>query len=1139
MAAVTIRMGVSQSGKTLACFQDMRRLAAQGKKVLLIVPDQASYSVERRFAETAAGKGYMGIQIVGFARLAYLVLQARGTVRDGVSELGQKVILQRLLRQYEDEFSLLQTAARQANFATTAGQFIAECRSFCISPEMLRRAADNLGDSTLGRKLQDIALLYDSYVRFLTDHFGSADDILTVLAKTVPDDAYIRDAYVWVDGFQWFTPEQLAILEAIEGTAKAMTVTLTIDGTNVAAHARETALFHRAYEVYRELRTRFPHAETLALPKPVRGGLQPVYDGFFRPVPQALPQPVAGLTLTACSTRDLEIDKIARKICQLCKAGYRYGDMLVLARTSDLYQHRMERIFTAYGIPFFSDYRRPMTSHPVAEAVASLLDVLQSHWSYEPLFRLLKTDVFPVSRHDVDILENYCLEFGIQGRHWLSGKEWTYRRKRYIDEETKLDEKEEARLVQVNRTRQTIYDILAPVQDAAQEDHALRDWCTLLYRWLVAIHVPQTLQQWQCEDDAAGDQTAGKEHEQVWKRILAFLDEVVRLCGDDVLSLAEFGQIVTDGLGDLQFSLIPPTLDHVTFTSVERGYTMLAKVVFVCGINDGIFPQHSSDDGMLSDGERRQLGSLGITLGPSQRFRSFQEKFLFYLSLTRAQEKLCLSYALADEDGNAVEPSLWARQLVEKGYVSELSYETGQIAPGQEGDYIVTMPAALAYVPSRLHRAGQGEPVDDVWWALYDWAWHHGYTYEAIQSTQGIFHTNLPQVLPTPLVRKLYAPDGILRGSVTKFEQYRACPFAYFARYGLKLEERRLYRFAAPDLGMLVHGALRILGEELLDAGKQWQDLQPDEIPKRCREATDRLAPQVQQDILMSNAYFQQIKERLIATLVRTVRRLREFSAVSDFKMEGLEKSFGRNGSQWQALKFTLKNGLTVIVNGQIDRVDSLRLDGTKYVVIIDYKSGQKKLDISQIFTGLELQLLTYMYVTLLNMGDDAVPAAILYCYVRNDKMSVNYCISPAEKEALYQKNNKLSGFYLDDSRVIQSLDTSLDGYSAFMNVRLKKDGTLSDTSQTVYDTAGWKHLLHLAKGRIEELAGAMAAGNIDMKPIKMGQVTPCSYCPYHSVCRFDDHLADNGYDVVDKKTCADQWAKELKDTGGTDHGLD
>ena len=89
-----------------------------------------------------------------------------------------------------------------------------------------------------------------------------------------------------------------------------------------------------------------------------------------------------------------------------------------------------------------------------------------------------------------------------------------------------------------------------------------------------------------------------------------------------------------------------------------------------------------------------------------------------------------------------------------------------------------------------------------------------------------------------------------------------------------------------------------------------------------------------------------------------------------------------------------------------------LRRDDRTYVVVIDYKSGRKQLDISQIFMGLELQLLTYMFVALLNIGDGAVPAAVLYCYVRNDKVSLSYRIDEADKKKAYDAKGKLTGFY-------------------------------------------------------------------------------------------------------------------------------
>lgn len=233
-----------------------------------------------------------------------------------------------------------------------------------------------------------------------------------------------------------------------------------------------------------------------------------------------------------------------------------------------------------------------------------------------------------------------------------------------------------------------------------------------------------------------------------------------------------------------------------------------------------------------------------------------------------------------------------------------------------------------------------------------------------------------------------------------------------------------------------------------------------------------------------------------------------------------------------------MENGLDVVVTGQIDRIDMLRQDNRTYVVVIDYKSGRKQLDISQIFMGLELQLLTYMFVALLNIGDDAVPAAVLYCYVRNDKVSLSYRIDEADKKKEYDAKGKLTGFYLNDGDVMKQLDRSMEGFSDFLNLRLKKDGTLSDSSKTIYDEAGWSHLLAWASQKLQDLAGGIGDGDISIHPVMLKQQTPCQYCPYRAVCRFDLSMVGNTYDAAGKED-TDDMIRTIFDRGDDDHGVD
>lgn len=1134
--AVTVLFGQARSGKTTYCFEQMATLAVQDFKTMLLVPDQATYDTERRFADFMPGKGFMGVSITGFTRLAYHVLQERGKEKTPLSDLGKTLILQRLLRRYADRFTVLQTAARQPGFAAAAGQFLWECRSFCVTADDLRRCASTVEEGPLARKLKDMALLYEVYEAFLAERFGSVDDTLTMLTKEVGTYTYLQGAQVWVDGFQWFTAQQLAVLKAIAAVAANVTITLTMDRDRLPSQRKETALFHRAYEVYNELKKAFPTLQVHTVRYNAADELMQLRDDFFHVVPRQAPVPLTRLHLTECSSREVEIDGVARKIMALVQTGHCYRDFLVIVRNTAQYCHFVERIFRRYGIPCFSDYRRPMHAHPAAEAVVSLLQVLTGRWNHEAVFQLLKTDLIDLPRQAVDELENYCLAYGIRGDQWLSEAPWQYTEMRFPGQRLTSDEADMLR--HINELREAVRKILLPFWQEGRGEKSLRQWCTLLYHWLLRLGIPEKLEAWQRADEEAGQMVESREHEQVWKRIVEILGEIVTLCGDDTVSVGAFSEIIEDAFDGSEFTLIPPTLDHVTLTAIDRGYTLQGRVVFICGLNHGVFPQVQTEDALFNDTDRRSLDTVGLHLAPSSRFRSFQERFLFYLALTRARDELWLSYVLTDEEGKQLPPAAWVRQLLEKNYIVLLRRLKELMPAGEEKEYLYTLSSALTYLPQQLQPAVKREPVGDIWWGLYDWALQHAGGSLWQQSLGSLFYHNQACTLAGKTVRKLFAPDGSLRGSVTRFEQYRQCPFAYFAKYGLGLRERETYQFDAANSGVFVHGALCAVSEELLRQGKQWRDLAWGEIETICREAAEAWVPYIRNNILAANGYYQEIKTRLVQTLVRKVRILVLFSRASAFEMAAVEASFGRDGHDWEPLRFTLPGGLDVVLTGQIDRVDVLRRDGKTFIVVIDYKSGRKSLDLLDVYAAVELQLLTYMAVALQHFGSGAAPAAVLYCRVRNDKVSFSRLPEEREMEQAYHDHDKVQGFFTADFERIRSLDKTIDSGSQFLEVTFNKDGSVPKNSTVLYNDGDWDSLLSLVRQRIGAIAAAIDAGKIDIAPLKRGNQTACVYCAYHGICAFDSRFRGNSYTVpviTEKKKVMEI----LRQEGGAANGLD
>lgn len=141
----------------------------------------------------------------------------------------------------------------------------------------------------------------------------------------------------------------------------------------------------------------------------------------------------------------------------------------------------------------------------------------------------------------------------------------------------------------------------------------------------------------------------------------------------------------------------------------------------------------------------------------------------------------------------------------------------------------------------------------------------------------------------------------------------------------------------------------------------------------------------------------------------------------------------------------------------------------------------------------------------------------MLYCYVRSRKLSENRLLSREEKVQLYNKENKLKGFYLDSPDIVRYLDRSMEAASSFLNVRLNKGGNLSTAGYNVFPYSWWQKVLTVAEKRIHAIAEQMGSGDISIHPVLFGAQSHCQYCPYHAFCAFDPHTQDNSYDAAGK----------------------
>ena len=126
-----------------------------------------------------------------------------------------------------------------------------------------------------------------------------------------------------------------------------------------------------------------------------------------------------------------------------------------------------------------------------------------------------------------------------------------------------------------------------------------------LYGLLEILQVPERLYEWAKDAETVGDQEAKASHEQMYNAVLSFIDEISMVMKDEILTLDEMMFLLEEGLSDVNYSMIPPSLDHVVITTIERGYSQWWPKVFVMGLNQGVFPQSMGDEGLIKDKERQ------------------------------------------------------------------------------------------------------------------------------------------------------------------------------------------------------------------------------------------------------------------------------------------------------------------------------------------------------------------------------------------------------------------------------------------------------------------------------------------------------------------------------------------------------
>lgn len=870
--------GPANSGKARAVLADLRAHAARGREPLMVVPTRGDAEHYRR--ELAEGGTVFGVRVERFGGLAEELARRAGAGRRPLSA----ILCERVAAAAVTGARLrtLGDAATTPGFPRALAAFAAELAAQRVEPGRLRSALSAWAAADRSRRAygEDLVELYGRY-RALLERLGRGDPEVAAWAAL---DELRRSPARWGTtpvcfyGFDDLTAAQIDAIETLAGAVDApVTVTLAYEPGRHAFAGRATT--------FQQLRPLADEHVALAADDAhyasgSRVALHHLERGLFEAAGERV-DPGKAVALLEAGGERAEYELVAGEVSALLQQGLPAGEIALVARLGSDSGELLAEVLRAYEIPHALARRTRLTDTAAGAGLLGLLRCALLGGSLHDLLAYLRTPGVLSDPRRADELEARARAAGASSaaaalKHTGGGRWPLAAMDRLSDAADRGPGSLLAGTVaELDRLVTTTGRRRAPRPDA---DGVLELRALALVRRTVGELRELGRGRADLVPDAAG--------------------VVAMLAG---LTLADGEQS-------------PP--DTVVVCDPLALRARRVRVLFVCGLQEGLFPAVARGEPFLSDRERRRLAMSGGLSLPRHDDGLGAERYLLYALISRPQERLVLSWRTADDAGTPLAPSLFVDDVCDlfSGLRDRARRRplgaVGWSGPGPRPAGMVQR----ARPPGR-RRAGDA----------------------------GLAPLSDPSLL-SELAEARWSASGL--------EAWAQCPVRWFVERRLRAGELE------PDAEALVRGGVahRVLEATLGALATQTGSarLTPLSLPLARRLLATALHEHGTPSALSTLPERQAAAQRRLSV---DLERYLEHAAASPspFEPAHLELSFGFDDDALPALDL----GDGIRVRGRVDRVDR---DQDGHALVWDYK-GKRAPEAAGWLTGHSFQMAVYMRV--------------------------------------------------------------------------------------------------------------------------------------------------------------------------------
>ena len=550
----------------------------------------------------------------------------------------------------------------------------------------------------------------------------------------------------------------------------------------------------------------------------------------------------------------------------------------------------------------------------------------------------------------------------------------------------------------------------------------------------------------------------------------------------------EFSRLFTLMLSKYDIGTIPVSLDRVSAGDFDRNRRRSIKHLIVLGASDQRLPRTDDEAGVFSPEERERLLEMQLELGAGGESELWREFSLIYTCLTMPSESLTMLCPVADTQGAELRPAFVfnrAKALFGLSVMNASLSDARMSAPAP----------ALGLAAQSMHGGDGRARAAAEYFAESDPA-----RFASLEAAANMSRGRLSSVA----VEKLYGQR--LRLSASRIDKFASCRFAYFCQYGLRAKPYEPAAFRPPEIGTFMHYVLEKTAREVKRRGG-FAAVDDKTLRELCERFTAQYVSEELNDFNEKSRRFVYLFNRLCGDVWRVVEDMAAELRRSDFEPLDFELDFS---DAREMPPVELGGGEdSLVLSGIADRVDGWYHDGKLYLRVVDYKTGRKEFSMSDVWYGMGLQMLLYLFALEADGGgryDCAVlPAGVMYVPARSRILSMPRDADDESVSAERAKEQRRSGLVREDAALIEAWERGDD--KRYIPVKFRA-GKPSADSLASAERLGLldRHI----KKTLAGMAKQLRQGSIAADPFYRGQQeNACLNCDYFDACHFSD--GENG----------------------------